>query len=102
MRVPRIRASPKHGGAGDFSVVPSVTDPQREVNRCISEESLMTLFSCSFVTQQGLTGEELIRVLRLCKVGAAAFIIIREKVSTSLSYFEWFNFYGTTVDGLPR
>ena len=39
--------------------------PRRGINRRISKESLMALFSCSFVTQRGLIGEELFRVLRL-------------------------------------
>jgi hypothetical protein len=38
---------------------------RRGINRRISEESLMALFPCSFVTQQGLIGEEFVRILRL-------------------------------------
>ena len=65
IRVARIRASPRYGGARRFPVffLNSVTDPPRGAYRCISEESLMALFSCSFVTEQGLTGEESIRIL---------------------------------------
>jgi hypothetical protein len=37
----------------------------RGINRHISEESLITLFSSSFVTQRGLIGEKFIRILRL-------------------------------------
>jgi len=40
------------------------------INRRISEESLMALFSCSFVTQRGLIGEDSHQRILDCGVSA--------------------------------
>ena len=59
---PRLRAAPRHGGAGRFwgALIEQFLTQRRDgrIDRRISEEELTLLFSCSFVTQRGSIGED--------------------------------------------
>jgi hypothetical protein len=66
MRSPRNRPCALGGGCITFSgIIPTWGSPQRRGMKChVSEESLIALFSSSFVTQRGFIKEAFKRVLR--------------------------------------